>query len=181
MYCPGDYCLNKQKCESLGGYVTTPRSIYGCGKCGAWLFVHKFPFILQKYVKTTKTDKTLFLFVKKMNLLPDKQLFIEIRQQSLSSAPKKRKMSPKMEQTYPFLIGWWIEQHIHFSNHFIHIQSQINRLNLISQLTETYDLLSLQQRNLVPARFLYRLCYYCSKWSRPKYNNQLRKRTPAAW
>ena len=46
--------------RSLGGYVTTPRSIYACGKSGAWLFVHKVPFMLQELVKTTKTDKTRF-------------------------------------------------------------------------------------------------------------------------
>ena len=65
MYCPGKYCLNREKCESIGGYVTTPRSIYGCGKCGAWLFVHKIPFTLQEHAKTTKTDKTRFFFAKK--------------------------------------------------------------------------------------------------------------------
>ena len=27
----------------LTGYVTSPRSIYGCGRCGAWLFVHNVP------------------------------------------------------------------------------------------------------------------------------------------
>ena len=65
VYCPGKYCLNREKCESIGGYVTTPKSIYGCGKCGAWLFVHKVPFTLQEHVKTTKTDKTRFFFAKK--------------------------------------------------------------------------------------------------------------------
>ena len=35
VYCPGKYCFNREKCESLGGYVTTPRSIYACGKCAA--------------------------------------------------------------------------------------------------------------------------------------------------
>ena len=60
VYCPGKFCLNIEKCESIGGYVTTPGSIYGCGKCGAWLFVHKVPFTLQEHVKTTKTDKTRF-------------------------------------------------------------------------------------------------------------------------
>ena len=35
VYCPGKYCLNREKCESIGGYVTTPRPIYGCGKCRA--------------------------------------------------------------------------------------------------------------------------------------------------
>ena len=65
LYCPGKYCSNKEKCESLGGYVTTPRSIYACGKCRAWLFVQKVPFMLQEHVKTTKTDKTRFSFAKK--------------------------------------------------------------------------------------------------------------------
>ena len=35
VYCPGKYCYIRGKCESLGGYVTTPRSNYACGKCGA--------------------------------------------------------------------------------------------------------------------------------------------------
>ena len=65
IYCPGEYCLNREKCRSLGGYVTTPRSIYGCDNCGAWLFVHKVPFTLQEHVKTTKTDKTRFFLAKK--------------------------------------------------------------------------------------------------------------------
>ena len=30
VYCPGKYCSNREKCESFGAYVTTPRSIYGC-------------------------------------------------------------------------------------------------------------------------------------------------------
>ena len=65
VYCPGKYCCNREKSESLGGYVTTPRSICGCRKCGAWLFVHKVPFKLQEHLKTTKTDKTGFFFAKK--------------------------------------------------------------------------------------------------------------------
>ena len=68
VYCPGEFCLNREKCESIGGYITTPRSIYGCGKCGAWLFDHKVPFTLQGHVKTTKTDKTRIFFAKKSKL-----------------------------------------------------------------------------------------------------------------
>ena len=55
----------QKKCKSIGGYVTTPRSIYDYHNCGAWFFVHKVPFTLQGHVKTTKTDKTRFLFAKK--------------------------------------------------------------------------------------------------------------------
>ena len=65
VYCPGQFCLNREKCESLDGHVTTPRSIYDCGKCGAGLFVHKVPFKLKEHVKTTKADKTRFSFAKK--------------------------------------------------------------------------------------------------------------------
>ena len=65
VYCPGEYCFNKEKCKSIGGYVTTPRSIYGCDNCGAWLFVHKVPFTLQEHIKTTQTDKTRFFFARK--------------------------------------------------------------------------------------------------------------------
>ena len=65
VYCPGKRCFNREKCESFVGYVTTQRSIYGCGKCGAWLFVLECPFMLKEQVKTTKTDKTRFSFVKK--------------------------------------------------------------------------------------------------------------------
>ena len=65
VYCPREFCLNREKCESLVSYVTTPRSIYGCGKCGAWLFVHEVPFTLQEQVKTAKTDKTRLSLLKK--------------------------------------------------------------------------------------------------------------------
>ena len=68
VYCPCEYCLNREKCKSIGGYVTTPRSIYGCDNCGAWLFVHKFPFTLQEHVKTLKTDETRFFFAKKRRI-----------------------------------------------------------------------------------------------------------------
>ena len=80
VYCPGKYCLNTEKCKSIGGYVTTPKSIYSCGKCGAWLFFHKVPFTLQEHVKTPKTDKTRFFLLKKM--VPHKQVLLNVPFQS---------------------------------------------------------------------------------------------------
>ena len=65
VYFPGKYCSNREKCKSPGGYVTTPRSNFVCGKCRAWLFVHKVRFMLQEHVKMTETDKTRFFFAKK--------------------------------------------------------------------------------------------------------------------
>ena len=59
VYCPGEYCLNREKCKPIGGYVTTLRSIYGFDKYGAWLLVHKVPFTLQEHVKTTKHFSSL--------------------------------------------------------------------------------------------------------------------------
>ena len=41
IFCPGKFCFNSEECESFDSHVTTPRSIYGCGKCGACLFVQK--------------------------------------------------------------------------------------------------------------------------------------------
>ena len=76
IYCPGKYCFNREKCESIGGYVTTPRSIYGCGICGAWLFVQKAPFTLQEHVNTTKTDTTRFFFAKKDELVTGRTIVI---------------------------------------------------------------------------------------------------------
>ena len=60
VYCPAKSCLNGEKCKSIGGYVTTPTSIYGCDNCGAWLFVHKVPFKLQEHVKATKNRQNTF-------------------------------------------------------------------------------------------------------------------------
>ena len=86
--CPGNFWLNLEKCESIGGYATTPRSNYGCGKCGACLLLDKVPFTLQEHVKTTKTDKTRFFFAKK-KMLPDKQLFINAPFQSTKHRRKE--------------------------------------------------------------------------------------------
>ena len=65
VYCPGTNCSNREKCESLGGYVTTSRLICGCGK---WLFVHELPFMLQEHVKTTKNRQHTLFFAKKCEL-----------------------------------------------------------------------------------------------------------------
>ena len=65
VYCPGKFCSNGEKCESVVGYVTTARYIFACGKCGAWLFDHKVPFMLQMHVKTKKTEKTRFFLARK--------------------------------------------------------------------------------------------------------------------
>ena len=88
VYCPGEYCLNREKCKSIGGYVTTPRSIYGCDICGAWLFVHKVPFKLQEHA---------FSLLKKM--LPDKRIFINVPFQSTKYGKKELCVDIKVPET----------------------------------------------------------------------------------
>ena len=97
VYCPGKYCLNREKCESIGGYVTTPRSSSGCGNCGAWLFVRKIPFTLQEHVKTTKTDKTPFFLLEKM--LPNKQLLLNAPFQSSNYGKRELCVDKKVRET----------------------------------------------------------------------------------
>ena len=100
VFCPGEYCLNREKCERLGGYVTTPRSIYGCGKCGAWLLVHKVPSTLQGHVKTKKKQtEHSFCLLKKMNVLPDKQMFINVPIQSTKYRKNQLCVDNKVQET----------------------------------------------------------------------------------
>ena len=69
-------------------------------------------------------------------------------------------------------------------SHIFHFQIILLNFNLLltyTQFTQNHhDLFSLQRRNPVDSRFWTRLCYYCSKWSRPKYNNQLTRNTPSS-
>ena len=119
VYCPGKYRSKKEKCESFGGYVTTPWSNYGCGKSRAWLFVHKVPFMLQEHVKTTKTDKTrFFLAKKKMILVPNKQVLLNVPFQSTKNRKKELCVYDKLRETiadvyYP---RWGNEKCVYISN-----------------------------------------------------------------
>ena len=100
IYCPCKYCFNTEKCDSLDGYVTTPRTVYGCGKRGAWSFVQKVLFMLQKHVKMTKTDKTRFFFAKKtMNLVFNKQLLLNVPFQSTKYGKKELCADYKVQET----------------------------------------------------------------------------------
>ena len=81
VFCPAKYCFNWQKCQPLRGYVTNSRYIYGFGECGAWLF-KKFSLRYKSTYRQQKRTKHAFFQVKKMNLLPDKQLFNNVPFQS---------------------------------------------------------------------------------------------------
>ena len=104
--CPGKYWFNREKCKIFDGYLTTPRSIYGFGKCGAWFFVHKVLFTLQEHVETTKTDKTRFSFDKKMNLLVEQQLFNNVPFQSTKWKKKEMCVDKKLQQNNGDVYCW---------------------------------------------------------------------------
>ena len=114
VYCPNKYCSDRENCESLGGYVTTPRSIYGCGKCGAWLLVHKVPFMLQEHVKTTKTDKTQFFCQKNMNMVPNKQILLNVQFRPTNYRKKNCVWTTKYEK----LLEMCIVQHVKMKSVF---------------------------------------------------------------
>ena len=67
--------------------------------CGAWLFVHKVPFMLQEHVKTTKTNKTRFFSAKNMNLVPNKQLLVNALFQSTNYRKKEVRVDNKVQET----------------------------------------------------------------------------------
>ena len=90
--------VSTEKSEFLDGYVTTPRPIYACGKCGAWLFVHKIPFLLEEHVKTTKRDKTRFFFAKK-DELGTEQLLLNVPFQSNKYRKKELCLDNEVQET----------------------------------------------------------------------------------
>ena len=180
VYCPT--CRN-EKCVYNSTKKTT--NFYDCKKCKACCNVLIVPFRDRKLTIMLFGGDGTHCFARKLNRDYEKEKpspilkkFLRQSQPSTSEPePKNVKMSPNMNQTYPFHIGWWFERHIHFSNQFIQFQSTVNRYSTYIQLTENHDLLSLQRRNQVDSWFWSRLCYYCSKGSRTKFNIQLKRKT----
>ena len=72
---------------------------YGCGKLGAWLFVQKVTLMLQEHVKTTITDKIRFVFDKKKNLVPSKQMLFNFPFQSTKYGKNELCVDNKVQQT----------------------------------------------------------------------------------
>ena len=70
VYCPVKYCLNREKNESIGGYVTTPRSIYRYESVEPGCLFKKF---LSRYKSTSRRQKQTkhgFSSLKTLNLVP---------------------------------------------------------------------------------------------------------------
>ena len=177
-------CRN-EKCVYSSTNKTT--SFYDdCKKCQASCNVLNFPFRDQKPAIMSFGCDGTHCFARKTSRDYEKEKpspflkkFLHQSQPSTSELePKKFKMSPNLEKTYPFPISWWFERRFHFSNHFIRFESRVTRSKLINW-PSTYRKSSLQRQNLVDSRFWSRLCYFCSKWSWPQFNNQPTRNIPS--
>ena len=106
--------VSTERDDYLDGYVTTPRTKYGCGKWGAWLFVHSVSFSLQEHVKTTQTDKTRFLRIKKWTCSPTNNWSL----MSLSKQPIIGRKNCGWTTQYKRLFEMCIVQHIEMKSVF---------------------------------------------------------------
>ena len=148
-------------------------------------------------VKSAKPATTFWIFLLRTK---HQQLFclavtvhIVLQEKRVATTKKKnhlhfwRNFSANHNKAHPNLnqkrLKWvqiW-NKRIFFLFIFQTILFNFNLQLVYTQLTHNgHDLLSLQRRNPVDSRFWTRLCYYCSKWSRPKYNNQLARNTPSS-
>ena len=155
VYIPGAYCLNREKCESLDGYVTTPRSIYGCGKCGGWFFVYKVqvPLMLQEHIKTTKTDKTRFFAKKSWTCYPTNNCSIIFH----FNQPNIERKNCVWTTKYKRLLGTRIVRHVEMKSVFTfqpikHLDSTTIKMprfeySFYGQKTDKYDVLAVTVHN----------------------------------
>ena len=100
VFCPSKFSLNREKCQSLDGYVTAPRYIYGCVKLWSLVVCSQSCFHVtsaRKYHKNGQT--TLFLCPKKMNLVPKKQLLVIAPFQSTKYRKKDLCVDSKVQET----------------------------------------------------------------------------------
>ena len=184
VYCPT--CRN-EKCVYISTNKTT--SFYDYEKCKACCNVLNIPFKEQKptimlfggdgahcFAKRTSRD------YEKGKQSPFLKNFFPQSQPSTSELePKRTNRVQIWNKRIRFLLG---DDLSHILNLYIflfnfNLHSAIQPYSTYIQLTKNYDLLSLQRRNPVDSWFLSRLCYYCSEWFRPKFNNQFTRNTPS--
>ena len=175
VYCPT--CRN-EKCVYLSTSKTT--SFYDCKKCKACCSVLNVPFKDQKPTIMLFGGDGTHCFAKKSSRDHEKPSpFLKklLRQsQPGTSEPDQKRL--KLVQLWNKRMRFLLADDL--SNIFIFqiILFIFNLQSTYTQLTQNHhDRLSLQRRKAVDSRFWTRLCYYCSKWSRPKYNNQLTRNT----
>ena len=75
VYCPGKYCSNREKCESIGGYVTTPRSILWLWKMWSLVVCSQSSFYVTRARKDDKNRQNMFFLLEKHELGTQKTTF----------------------------------------------------------------------------------------------------------
>ena len=147
------------------------------------------------FLLKTKNQQLFCLAVKEHIALPERRIAITKKKNHLNFW---RKFSANHNQAHPNSnhkrtnrVQIW-NKRIHFLlvddlSHILNFYIILFNFNLhstselywtYSQLTQNHHaLFSLQRRNPVVSRFWSRLCYYCSTWSRPKFNSQITRNT----
>ena len=121
------YCVTCPKCVYISTNKTT--NCYDCKKCKACCNVLNIAFKDQKPTIFLFGGDGTHCFARKTSRdygkrSPFLKSFLHQSQPTTTEREvKKVKRSPIMEKTYPFAIGWWFEQHIHFFESFCSIST----------------------------------------------------------
>ena len=182
VYCPT--CRN-EKCVYNSTNETT--SFYDCKKCKACCHVLNIPFKDQKPTNMLFGGAGTHCFARKTSshyeeTSPFLEKFLRQSQPSTFEPEKKgwNEFKYWINVSVSYCLMIWATYSF-FKSFFFQFQYTVNSSTLVCQHTQNpHDLLSLQRRNPVDSRFWTRLCYYCSNWSRPKYNNQFTRNTPSS-
>ena len=205
--CCSMFLFNKTNIERKNCVWTTSRLL---GMCIVQIVemksVSTFQPIKRLYFTTVKSAKPAATFWIFRSGTKNRQLCclaVTVHIVYTSCDYEKEKPSPFLKKNSPPIktkhIRTWTKKRmkwVQIWNKYIHLLladdlgdifiSQIISFNFNLQWTYTqltqnhHDFLSLQRRNPVYSRFWTQLCYYCSKWSRPKNNNQLTRNTPSS-
>ena len=153
-------------------YVSTKKttSFYDYKKCKACCHVLNFPFKDQKPTIILFGGDGTHCFARKTSRDYEKKASRFLKKFLRQSQPSTPKTEPKR------VVKIFFFQIIFFN---INLLSTSQIYSTYIQLTENHDLLSLQRWIPVDSWFRSPFYYYCCKWSRPKYNNQLTRNTPS--
>ena len=177
VYCPT--CRN-EKCV----YISTNKmnGFYDCKKCKAGCHVLNIPFKDQKpTIMLFGGDGTHYFARKTSSDYEKPSPFLKkfLRQSQPNLNQKRLKRVQIWNKRIRFLLADDLSNIFIFQIILFNFNLQSTATQLTCNLQKNHDLLSLQRRNPVDSRFWTRLCYYCSEWSRTKYNNQLTRNRPS--
>ena len=97
VYCPGKYCLNREKCESIGGCVTTTEIHLWLWKVWSLVVCSQNSFYITRARKDDKNRQNTHAYSLLKEMSPDKQLFINVPFQSTKQRKKELCVDKKMK------------------------------------------------------------------------------------